>query len=101
MTIHIAGFPVRVGNHKRQLCAWCGHRIIDIDVANTACMGEWTEPGHYEPNALVRVAGENPVVSSVVEHAEGEPIPAGWCGEEAPRLRLVASVGFEELGGEG
>jgi hypothetical protein len=87
--IHIAGFPIRVGNHKRQLCAWCGFRLVDIDLANCAS-SDGAEPGHWEPNALVRVIDGNPTAFIVVKHVEGEAIPAGWCGDEGKtRLRAV------------
>jgi hypothetical protein len=87
--IHIAGFPVRVGNHKRQLCAWCGFRLVDIDLANCAS-SDGAEPGHWEPNALVRVIDGNPTAFIVVKHVDGEAIPAGWCGDEGKaRLRAV------------
>lgn len=87
--IHIAGFPVRVGNQKRQLCAWCGERLID-DNLEAMASSDGEEPGHFEPNALVEVSGQNPRCTSIVPHVDGAAIPTGWCGDEKrPQLRLV------------
>lgn len=90
--IHIAGFPVRVGGHKRQRCAWCGVLLVDSIDDQLACTpppppGERVELAHWQPNALVRVDGP---MSSIVTHVDGDPIPAGWCGDEGKtRLRVV------------
>jgi len=89
-TVHIAGFPVRVGTRKRQRCAWCGEVLIDEDLKNVAVYpppkdGEELV-AHFEPNALVAVDGPG---SWIVRHEDGAPLPAGWCGDERPPLRLV------------
>lgn len=28
--IHIAGFPVLIGRHGRQRCAWCGELLFEV-----------------------------------------------------------------------
>lgn len=87
-TIHIAGFPVRVGNRQRQRCAWCGVVLIDDDLANMAVFPADApiEGSKFEPNALVAVDGPG---SWIVRHENGAPLPAGWCGDEKTPLRLV------------
>ena len=83
--IHIAGFPVRVGNRKRQRCAWCGEVLMDYDLANVlvAPGSRDPEPAHFELGALVAVDGPG---SWIVPHADGDRMPAGWCGS---KLSLV------------
>lgn len=77
--IHIAGLPVRVGNRKRQLCAWCGHPLIDVCLEGYVSTNGW-EPAYFDPNDLISVEGENPRLLSVVQHVDGDPIPVDWCG---------------------
>lgn len=89
-TVHIAGFPVNVGGHLRQLCAWCGERLIDVDLSCVmASMKEGGSPpdpyGTWEANALVKVDGN---YSGVVEH-DGA-LPANACAKKMA-LRLVTT----------
>ncbi len=92
--IHIAGGVVRVGNVIRQRCAWCGHLLVDLDLANTAfesaedAKAAAVEPG-WEPGALISEEGTFPVIQGVVSHDDGDKLPAGWCGDDGPRLRAV------------
>jgi hypothetical protein len=97
-TIHIAGFPVRIGPHCRQLCAWCGEKLVDanFDLVMVAPISEVTPdfiPGFWEMGALVAVDRSEETraaLSTLVSHAEGDPLPAGSCfRREHPSIRLV------------
>lgn len=90
MTIHIAGFPLRIGNRVRQLCAWCGERLIDDDLdAMAFAPGSDSTVRTFEVNALVSVERTAGLVSTgVFAHPEGEPLPVGSCARER-RLELV------------
>ena len=94
-TIHIAGAVVQVGSVSRQRCAWCGEMLAELDRNNTAVAPN--EDGTYpeltcgfEPLKLISVEGINPTSYGVVEHTDGEQIPAGFCGDDGPRLKVVA-----------
>lgn len=83
--IHIAGFAVRVGPFGRQLCAWCGARLQDYD-SRLVASSDGRGPGFWETGALVAVDGG---ASWIVAHKDGDKLPAGWCGDDRPRLHLV------------
>ncbi len=88
MKVHIAGFPVRVGSRLRQLCAWCGEQLIDLDldciaVAPGSSVGA---PGTWETNALVAVDGP---VSWVVQPEDGDKLPRECCAKGPVKLTLV------------
>lgn len=87
---HIAGFALRVGNKARQLCAWCGVRLIDDDYDLMAfAPGCDTEPKYYGPNALVEVVTDgNMTQSAVVAAVDGE-LPRNCCAKEPVKLRSV------------
>lgn len=90
--IHIAGLQAQVGPLLRQRCAWCGEMLLDYDLRNMAVEpGVTVEEvaGGFEPGALIEVAGVNPRSFGVIEHKDGDNIPAGFCGDERPPLRLV------------
>ena len=92
-TIHIVGNAVKVGSRVRQLCAWCGATLVDEDEGSVAvhpppAPGEELIPT-WEPLALLAVEGTNPTSYAIVEHEDGQQIPAGFCGDEQPRLRLA------------
>jgi hypothetical protein len=74
---HIAGTWVEVGSRLRQLCAWCGYRLVDYDLARIAVPeGQDPRPGTWAPGDLVRVDGN---VSMTVEHEDGAELPADAC----------------------
>lgn len=74
---HIAGTPVTVNNRQRQRCAWCGHILIDYDLANIAVpVGQEGEPGTWEVGALVHVDGG---LSYVIEQPTDERLPGDSC----------------------
>ena len=94
--IHVAGFPVRVGSECKQVCAWCGLVLADLDYRSTAQpAGQTGDPWHpFEMGALVDVQKDGPrTLSAVVPHEDGKPMPAGFCGDEGKaRLRLMDTV---------
>lgn len=98
-TIHIAGYPINVGGQLRQLCAWCGHRLIDVDLS--CCASPAKEDGSppdpypcWEPNALVEYE-ETPgcVRTSVVEAVDGK-LPPNCCAKRVA-LHSVKPVAEE------
>lgn len=94
-TVHIAGLGVTVGVHTRQRCDWCGELLFEFDAARSE-----VEPGvtfeeaskGYPTGALVEVEGRNPRVSVVLEHKDGDQLPAGFCGDDEPRIVAVPDV---------
>jgi len=106
MKIHIAGFPVRVGNKGRQLCAWCGEVLFDVDYANgtpvfnrirdfwRVASNEDGTPGEgprpWEIGDLIAVEGNG---KWVVPHDNGGPLPLQCCASQRPPLRQVRDDG--------
>jgi hypothetical protein len=88
--IHIAGFPVRVGNEIRQLCAWCGERIVDLDLSAVmyapGCETQDERSHFFECNALVALDGP---ATYVVPHEDGANLPPNCCAGK-PVVRLVS-----------
>lgn len=76
--IHIAGLNVKIEpNLLRQRCAWCGATLLDYDLARIAVpVGQDEEPGMWPIGALVARDG---AVSWIVEHKDGDRLPAGSC----------------------
>ena len=87
MTAHIAGHVIEVGPYLRQRCGWCGAVLIDVDVRQamypTSTPVEDRTPGTWETGAIVRIDG---VMSSVVEHEDGEPVPDDCCAALDPAV---------------
>ena len=84
---HIAGFPVRIGNKARQLCAWCGERLIDDDYDLMAfAPGCDAEPKYFEPNTLVEVeTSADARFTTVVQPIDGD-LPRNCCAK-TPRCQ--------------
>lgn len=97
--VHIAGFPIRVRNKARQLCAWCGFVLIDDDYELMAAAPnedgtpyDWSKRFFWEMNALVAVDGPAGGVTGswvVKEDSENPKLPATCCAHEPPVLRVV------------
>lgn len=101
-TVHIAGLDVHVGPYLRQRCAWCSQLLIDEDLRLVAvqCTCGRTETPHaddcpaakpvatWQVGALVEVVGEQDQVraSWVVEHKDGDDLPANACGALDPAV---------------
>lgn len=84
--IHFAGLDVRVGDHLRQLCAWCGHRLVDLDLARVAVpVDQPGPPATWPPGALVAVVGR---AAWVVDQTDGDQIPPGTCHDSTVRESL-------------
>lgn len=74
---HFAGPDVQVGPLLRQLCAWCGHRLIDYDLRRVGFqVGDDPRPATYPPAALVTVDGGMKTVS---QHDDPDTLPPGAC----------------------
>jgi len=79
--VHIAGFPVKVGNQGRQLCAWCGAVLFEADHARELVApnadgtpGQGSQP--WEVGSLVAVDGNT---SWSVPHEDGLPLSEECC----------------------
>lgn len=82
--IHFAGMQITVGPKLRQRCAWCGAVLIDYDLENIAVpVGQDPTPATWPAGALIAVQG---VMSTTVEHQDGERIPAGTCFDLDPAV---------------
>lgn len=88
-TSHLAGTVITVqGRYVRQLCQWCGHRLVDVDLANIAVPVEDADKPFpaWEVSAWIREDGP---MRRVVE-TEGDRMPGDACMRDvAPLLRTV------------
>jgi hypothetical protein len=76
--IHIAGPDITIGPHVRQRCAWCGALLIDYNLDRVAIpVGQDPLLGLWGGGDLIAVDGN---AKWVVQHADGDPLPAGACG---------------------
>jgi hypothetical protein len=91
--IHIAGIELRIGPLQRQLCAWCGERLVDNDLRNIAVPeGQDPHMHAWELNGLVEVMPGNPALYAALPHPDDGKYPDnGCCPLEArkPKLTLV------------
>jgi hypothetical protein len=85
--IHIAGLPVKIGSHGRQLCAWCGATLFDVDhslemvpAKPDGSPGEGSMP--WETGVLVAVDGPG---SWLVPHEDGAKLPLESCAVSSAR----------------
>ena len=91
-TSHLAGAPVHVeGRYLRQLCQWCGHRLIDVDLQRIE-----VEPGddrpypEWEIGAWVQIDGPRYRVLNPDSLNEDGPMPPDSCMRDvSPLLRPV------------
>lgn len=95
-TVHIAGAAVNVGGQLRQLCAWCGYRLIDVDLScvATPMPEDGSEPEPYrtwEAHALVEIEESPGVTRSSVVQAHHGKLPANACAKKV-KLHLVPSA---------
>lgn len=101
MTIHIVGFPVFIGGIARQLCAFCGEKLMDDDWNNIACfggIGGIGGPIFWPIGQLLAVTKEGDRITqkTVVDYVETDPVPPESCAYVAPpavppKLSLVKS----------
>lgn len=91
---HLIGTSITVdGRYVRQLCQWCGKRLVDVDLSLVAVpedheglpypewpVGEWLDV----------VEGDGLTTAKLVTGLAEEKIPMGCCMEDvSPRLRAV------------
>lgn len=76
---HLTGPAIVVSNRwQRQLCVWCGERLVDNDFTLVAVAGPWEPPAAFPPDKWVRVGGHNPTMYSVLDDT-GEKYPEDAC----------------------
>lgn len=87
MTVtHIAGPPVQVGAHLRQRCSWCGAALIDYALDRIGVLeGDDPTPATWPAGELVEVDGG---LSHVVQHTDGDPLPANACAQLDPEVTV-------------
>lgn len=86
MKIHIAGLQITVGTLERQLCAWCGEKLVDHDAANIAVApGSGKHSSFWKTGALVARDGPG---TWIVAHADGDQLPLQACASQA-KLTVV------------
>lgn len=96
-SIHIAGLEVRIGPLQRQLCAWCGLRLVDNDLRNIAST-DGSAPRVWEVGGLVEVTPGNPTWYAALPHPEGGKLPDNaCCPPEARRPTLSLVSPWDEL----
>ncbi len=87
---HIASLPLRIENHVRQRCAWCGVALIDVDLSqrpatfNPENFGDmWGGLNVFPVGSMVRVRvlsdGEEQVF--VRPPNPGNTVPEDACGQ--------------------
>jgi len=92
--VHLAGADVIVeGRWMRQLCQWCGYRLIDEDLTRVAVpSGQSGALPHFEIGAWICVEGVNPTAFSVVDAPGEDKYPAGACFDDVvPALSMVSA----------
>lgn len=81
--VHIAGFPVLVGRHGRQLCAWCGALLFEVT-------GNEASPDPVRPwemGDLIEVTKVGACTGYVrLVHVDGDELPRNACAK-APHCR--------------
>lgn len=89
--LHIAGFPVRIGTRGRQLCAWCGHHLFDIDHAHVmvAPNADGSPGDPVQPWPIGELVALEGPASWVVPHKDGDPLPISCCASPPPKLAIV------------
>jgi hypothetical protein len=89
-TVHVAGLALGVQHTQRirQLCAWCGHVLVDVDVSaigmvvepdGTGDVGDGQVPATWELGSLVEVYGSMQVCLAPAEEAVGSVLPERSC----------------------
>ncbi len=94
---HIAGPPIRVGDHLRQLCTWCGYRLIDEDLSATFSIDD-CGPLTWPVDSLVNVFGHG---KSLWSRPEDGSLPPESCAadhlkRQKPLLSLVRDTGSSD-----
>lgn len=70
LAVHFAGPYVTIGGRRRQLCAWCGHVLLDVQLA----------PGQeHEPWFDVKLVRVEDGTTTRQPYTYGDPLPPGCC----------------------
>lgn len=105
MKIHIAGWPVKVGSRGRQLCAWCGVVLFDVDHDRIMVASGGDGPRPWEVGELIATDGYDPrypvAVAHVVPHEDGAQLPLNCCASPPVKLELVKDAADGEGAGNG
>ena len=84
MIVHIAGPAITVGDQQRQRCAWCGAVLIDFRFSLAMVpVGQPGPPPTWPGGDLVARDGN---ASWIVEHKDGDPLPAEACARLDPAV---------------
>lgn len=75
--------PTR-GVVQRQRCLWCGALILEMELDRIAVQipadgSPPQPPATWEPGAVIRMEGDNPKISSVVEVGPEDRLPDDAC----------------------
>lgn len=92
--VHIAGFPVLVGRHGRQLCAWCGSLLFEVtgdEMGPIKADGSPPDPMRpWEMGRLIEVTKDGPCTGYVLlPHVDGEELPRNACAKAPLTLRVI------------
>ncbi len=85
--VHIVGPGYQNGALVRQLCAWCGERIIDEDLRLVATI-DGRGPSFWPEGELLEVDKERGR-QTVIAHEKGAPLPRNACGAPPATLQVV------------
>jgi hypothetical protein len=70
LAVHFVGPYVTIGGRRRQLCAWCGHVLLDVQLA----------PGQeHEPWFDVKLVRVEDGTTTRQPYTYGDPLPPGCC----------------------
>ena len=84
MIVHLAGLAIQLDVRLRQRCSWCGAVLVDYALDRIAVpLGTDPTPPTWPVGAFVLVDGP---MSTIVQHEDGQPIPAGSCGRLDPEV---------------
>lgn len=83
LKLHIAGYPVEVGNQIRQRCAWCGEILLALDQSRAIASPDGTParpPEVWTMGAVVAMDGGR---AWLHPHEEGATLPPESCAHPA------------------
>lgn len=78
--IHIVGPGHLVGTRQRQLCAWCGFKLVDEDLALIASI-DGRGMGFWQEGKLISVTTYG---MSILEQGPGSDLPPNACAAPPP-----------------
>lgn len=81
-TVHVAGTVLTLQDrYIRQLCAWCGHRLVDVDLERVEVLeADVGRPFSTWPvGSLVEVYGSMSVVLAEADEARSGVLPERSC----------------------